>query len=103
MIFTASVALFAATVFLFLYGIQLQRRDALPKWAQREGFLHGAALGFTLVVPLALTLMMANAPSSVVAYDIAMSVATAVASVAAAYYLAAHLAELWARRRKLRL
>ena len=92
MIFLASVALFAATVFLFLYGVQLQRRGALPKWAQRDGVLHAAALAFTLISPLSLALMLAFAPSSKLAYDVAISLAAAVAVFAVAYYLAAHLA-----------
>jgi len=103
MIFLASVALFAATVFLFLYGVQLQRRAALPKWAQRDVILHAAALGFTLIAPLSLTLMLATAPSSSVAFDVAISAAAAVAVFAVAYYLAAHLAGGSGRRKRERL
>jgi hypothetical protein len=103
MTFLLSVALFAAAVFLFLYAVQLQQREALPKWAQRDAVLHGVALGFTLIAPLSLALMMATAPPSSVAHGMAIAVATAVAIVAAAYYFAAYLAEASGRRKRLRL
>lgn len=103
MLFLMSAAIFAATVYLFLYAVRLVRLGALPKWADRDGVLHAAALAFTLIAPLSLSVMVASAPFASITFDAVMAVAVAVAVSVAARFLAVALAGGRVRRGRARV
>jgi len=103
MLFLISAAALAATVFLFLYGVQLSQHEALPRWAKHESVLTGGALGFTLIVPLALMGMLQGAPGSSTAIDLGIATAVAATVSVAARLLAVYFANGGRRRKRVRV